>query len=269
MRRLTAFAIAFSVFTVQSWPAAAHDTWVETNTNLIRAGDAVYIDLKLGNHGNEHRDFRLASKINLEHCTLEVIDPAGNAYDIKDRLADVGYTPAEGYWMAKFAAVEPGLYIVSHTIDSIVNHGRPVRSIKSGKACFVASPTLDRVSRDHPGFDRILGHPLELVPVTNPVTPMGPGQALSVRLLLKGEPARDMRVSFIPRGVDLAEGFDADYERMTDENGEAEFVPTAGGQYLIVAHHRAEDETGDGYDLTQYSATLTVFVPELCPCCTE
>ena len=249
--------------------ARAHDTWVETNTNLIRTGDAVYVDLKLGNHGNEHRDFRLASKINLEHCTLDVIDPDGDAYDVKDRLVDVGYTPAEGYWMAKFAAVEPGLYIVSHTLDSIVNHGRPVRSIKGGKTCFVASPTLDRVPRDNPGFDRILGHALELVPVTNPVTPMGPGQPLTVRLLLKGEPAQGMRISFIPRGTELSGEFDERYESLTNQSGEAEFVPATGGQYLIVAHHRAEEESGDGYDLTHYSATLTLFVPELCPCCSE
>ena len=46
--------------------SAAHDTWVQTNTNLIRTGDAVHIDLMLGNHGNDHRDFKLASKLDPE-----------------------------------------------------------------------------------------------------------------------------------------------------------------------------------------------------------
>jgi len=46
--------------------ALAHDTWVQTNTNLIRSGDAVHVDLMLGNHGNDHRDFKLASKTGLE-----------------------------------------------------------------------------------------------------------------------------------------------------------------------------------------------------------
>jgi uncharacterized GH25 family protein len=262
--------VALGLLITLAAPAArAHDTWVETNTNLIRTGDAVYVHLKLGNHGNEHRDFKLAGKIKLDPCRLGIITPDGREYDIKDRLIDVGYTPAEGYWTGKFTAVEPGMHLVSHSSDSIVNHGRPVRSLRSGKACFVVSDTLDHVPRDNPGFDRVLGHPLELVPVANPVTPMGPGQPLRVKLLLKGGPASQMRVSFIPRGVDLEEGFDSEYERLTDVNGEAEFVPTAGGQYLIVAHYRAEDERGDGYELTQYAATLTVFVPELCPCCME
>ncbi|MFH1299872.1 MAG: DUF4198 domain-containing protein, partial [Planctomycetota bacterium] len=62
--------------------AAAHDTWVESNTNLIRARDAIYINLKLGNHGNHHRDFKIASKIDLEGCRLEVIDPSAKVYDL-------------------------------------------------------------------------------------------------------------------------------------------------------------------------------------------
>ncbi|MGH7138544.1 MAG: DUF4198 domain-containing protein, partial [Pirellulales bacterium] len=41
-------------------PAGAHDTWVQTNTNVIRAGDVVFVDFFLGNHGNDHRDFKMA-----------------------------------------------------------------------------------------------------------------------------------------------------------------------------------------------------------------
>ena len=78
-----------------SAPAFAHDTWVETNTNLVRVGDAVYVDLMLGNHGNDHRDFKLASKVDLSHCTLEVVSPDGTAYDVKHTAVETGYSPAE------------------------------------------------------------------------------------------------------------------------------------------------------------------------------
>lgn len=250
-------------------PALAHDTWVETNTNLIRSGDGVYVDLKLGNHGNEHRDFKLASKTDLESSTLKVIAPDGKAYDLKDRLIDTGYAPKEGYWTAKFAAAKAGLYTVAHTRDGIVTHGRPIRSVKSGKTFFVVSASLDDVKLNNPGFDRALGHPLELVPQVNPVTPMGPGQEITVQVLFKGKKMPEARVSFIPSGETLKEGFDDQYERMTDTDGQATFTPTTGNRYLIVVHHRAESEAGDGYDLTAYSATLTVFVPEVCPCCGE
>jgi uncharacterized GH25 family protein len=249
--------------------AFAHDTWVETNTNLIRTGDAVAIDLKLGNHGNAHRDFKLASKLDLDGVTLDVIAPGGARYDLLDRLRDVGYAPNEGYWTARFTATKPGLYVVAHTLDKVVNHGRPVRSIKSARACFVVSESLDRVPQENPGFDHRLGNGLEIVPAANPVTPMGPGVPIDVQVLYKGEPLAGTTVSFIPRGETLSEGFDEHYERRTDADGRASFTPKAGNVYLVVAHRTEPGESAPDYDSTSYSATLTVFVPQVCPCCGE
>ena len=144
-------------------PAArAHDTWVQTNTNLIRTGDAVHVDLMLGNHGNDHRDFKLASKPDLDRATLTVTDPDGKSYDLVPKLADLGYAPKEGFHSAKFAAAKPGLYVVSHTQDKVVNHGKPVRSVRSAKAYFLVSPSLDKVAKDSPGFDKPLGHALDI-----------------------------------------------------------------------------------------------------------
>ncbi len=246
--------------------AAAYDTWVETNTNVVRTGDAVYVDLKLGNHGNEHRDFKLASKIDPAGGRLDVLSADGAAYDLMPGLIDVGYAPKEGYWTAKFVAAKPGLYSVAHSLDAVVNHGRAVRSVRSGKAFFVVSDSLDNVPFENPGFDRPLGHALELVPAKNPVTPMGPGEAITVRLLLDGQPLPGARVSFVPRSETLSAGFDDRYERTTDAAGSATFEPRTGDRYLVVAHHKT-DEAGDGYAETSYSATLTVLVPEVCPCC--
>lgn len=246
----------------------AHDTWVQTNSNVVRSGDVVHFDLMLGNHGNDHRDFKLASKTTLEGTTFRLIAPGGKNYDLKDRLADVGYTPKEGFWTGRFAVSEPGLYLIEHVRDSIVNHSGPARSIKSSKTCFVVSKSLDKIPQDNPGFDRVLGHPLEIVPEANPVTPMGPDVPIRVKVLFKGQPMKDARVSFIPRGETLAEGFDPIYERKTNENGRCAFAPKAGNYYLVVVHHKT-DEKGSDYDSTSYSATLTVLVPEICPCCGE
>lgn len=254
--------------TALSATALAHDTWVETNTNLIRVGDSVHVDLKLGNHGNDHRDFKLAGKVALERATLQVVAPDGKPRDIKSDLIDIGYAPKEGYWSTKFVAADPGLYLVAHTVDQVVSYA-PTRSIKSAKTFFVVSRTLDRVSQDNPGYDRILGHPLEIVPTASPVTPMGPGQAIRVRVLYKGKAMPDARVSFIPRSGTLAEDFDPTYERRTDSDGRASFSPKTGDVYLVVVHHVEPTESGEKYESTKYSATLTVFVPQVCPCCGE
>jgi uncharacterized GH25 family protein len=245
----------------------AHDTWVQTNTNLVRTGDAVHIDLMLGNHGNDHRDFKLASKVAADSIkTFEVIAPDGKKYDLKKDMTDLGYAPKEGFHSAKFVAAKPGLYVAYQSSDGVVNHGKPVRSVRSAKTYFVVSDSLDKVSKDQPGFDKPLGHKLELVPEVNPVVPMGPGTPIKVKLLFEGKPLDGAKVCFIPRGVTLKEGTDADYERTTDKNGRAAFTPKTGTYYLVAARHTRE-EKGDGYESANYTATLTVFVPEKCPCC--
>lgn len=260
--------LASAMMLVLAATLSAHDTWVQTNTNVVRVGDNVHIDLMLGNHGNDHRDFKLAGKIDLEGCTLTVVAPDGKRYDLKDRLTDTGYTPREGYWTAPFAGAKPGLYLVAHTLDKVVSYA-PTRSIKSAKTFFLVSKSLDNVPRDNPGFDKPLGHPLELVPETNPVTPMGPGTPIKVKLLYKGKPMADARVSFIPRGTALTQGFDPRYERKTDKDGRASFTPAEGNYYLIVAHHLEPKESGEKHQSTKYSATLTILVPQICPCCGE
>lgn len=246
--------------------AAAHDTWVQTNTNVVRIGDAVHVDLMLGNHGNEHRDFKIASKTTLDGATLDIFSPDGQKYDLKPELVDLGYAPKEGFWTARFTPAKAGLYMVAHSRDSL---HLTSRGIKSGKTFFVASERLDKVSQNNPGFDKPLGHALELVPLTNPVTPMGPGEELRVQLLYQGKPLAGATVSFIPRGTQLAPEFDAQYERKTDAQGQASFTPKEGNYYLVVAHHVEPEQSGEGYESTKYSATLTVLVPQVCPCCEE
>jgi uncharacterized GH25 family protein len=265
MRLLPILALSFCAV----GQAAAHDVWVQTNTNLIRVGDAVYVDFMLGNHGNDHRDFKLASKPNPEGSTLVVIGPDGKEIDLKPALADLGYAPKEGFHSAKFAAAKPGLYVVASTADGIVNHGKPVRSIRSAKTYFLASPSLDKVRCDWAGFEKPLGHVIELVPEASPVAPMGPGTPIKVKVLFQGKPLADARVSFIPRGETLAEGFDKTYERNTDSSGKANFTPKTGNYYLIVVHHKVAVTGKSEYDTIAYTATLTIFVPELCPCCGE
>lgn len=248
--------------------ATAHDTWVQTNTNVIRTGDAVHVDLMLGNHGNDHRDFKLASKISLDGVMLRLHGPKGSPIDLASRLIDVGYTPKEGFWTTKIGVTEAGLYLVEHKADSVVNHGKPVRSVRSGKTFFVAAKSLAEIPHENAGFDKVLGHALELVPEANTVTPMGPDVPIRVKLLFQGKPLPGAKVSFIPRGVTLSEGFDVNYERTTNDNGRASFTPKEGNYYLVVAHHETE-EKGAGYDSSKYTATLTVFVPDVCPCCGE
>ena len=61
---------------------------------MVRVGDVVHVDLMLGNHGNDHRDFKLNSRIGLDSITaLEIIGPDGKVTKLKDRVVDTGSIP--------------------------------------------------------------------------------------------------------------------------------------------------------------------------------
>lgn len=261
----TLVALTFSNAT-----AHAHDTWVETNTNVFKIGDGAHIDLKLGNHGNEHRDFKMASKMSLDGCKMEVVDPAGKRFDLKSTLIDTGYSPKEGYWTTIFSTYKPGLYTVVQSSDEVMSYA-PERAIKNAKTFFLVSKSLDRLPKVAPGFERKLGNGLELVPESNPIVPMGPGMPLKLRLYFKGKPLSAARVSFIPEGETLKGTFDSRYEAKTNANGRVSFTPKEGKRYLVVAHHQTNEKgqnaAGEKYDFTLYGATMTLYVPSTCPCC--
>lgn len=246
-------------------PAMAHDTWVQTDKKVIHVGDAVCIDLMLGNHGNDHRDFQIAGRPDLAASILTMIGPNGERVDLKPAMAEAVASAKDGYFTGVFIAEQQGLHLVAQSQDKVV-HYAPTRSVKSAKTFFLVIENRPRIPAA-PTTVCPLGHALELVPLTHPVVGLGPGIATKVRLLFKGKPLANARVSFIPRGVDLAADFDPRYERITDKDGCAEFSPSDANLYLIVAHH-AESEVGEGYTSVKYSATLTLDVPAaVCECC--
>lgn len=258
-------AALFAVLAV-STSAFAHDIWLEPSTNLLRCGDWLQLSLMLGNHGNEHRDFRLASKVAAGRQNLRVYGPGKLDLDLTPDLIDNGYTPQEGFWSARFSPQAPGLYLAVSTFDQVMSYA-PVRDVKSAKTFFLVSKSLDRVPPVNPGFDRVLGLPLEIVPLVNPITPFGPGSVLKVRVLYKGKPLARTKVSFIPKGAELRGDLDPSFEKLTDARGEAQLTLKEANTYLVVAHHDDDSAKGPGYDSIGYSASLTLVVPGECPCC--
>lgn len=254
-------ALIFVCVVASSRQTLGHDTWVETNTPLVHVNDAVYIDLCLGNHGNQHRDFKLAGKIDLKDCTLDVISPKGVKTDLLPGVIDMGLSPKEGYWKAKYVAADSGLFVISHTCEKIVNHGQPLRTVKSGKAYFGARQSSSELPQQG-DYSKPLGHVLEILPLTDPIVSIGPRKEMAIQVLLKGNPLPNARVTFVPRREELREGFDDRFERRTNDEGKAFFTPMGGDQILIVTRVNNGEEKGQGYDGTNYSATLTISVPE-------
>ncbi len=238
---------------------SAHDTWVQTGPLVTRQRDVVHVDLMLGNHGNNHRDFKLASKITLAPCTLEVIAPDGSRVDLKARLCDIGSAEKEGYWSARIIADLPGVYQVLHTLDTL--HGT-TRAIKSSKTFFIAAPGFDTLPLEGQEGIHPIAHGLELV-LASPIQTLAAGRELRMQVLWNNKPLTDTDVAFIPRGTNLIAEKDPNFERTTDAEGFVSFTPVEGNLLLAVVHHIASDESGEGYDKTHYGATMVLPIPQV------
>jgi uncharacterized GH25 family protein len=251
--------ISFLTVAMAAGLLQAHDTWVQSGPLVTRYQDVVHVDLMLGNHGNNHRDFKLASKIGLKPCTLEAIAPDGTKIDLKSRLTDMGSGEKEGFWSARMTAEQTGIYQVVHTLDTL--HGK-TRAIKSSKTFFISSKCFGTITTQ--GADRItpIQRGLELELIT-PVEAIAAKNEIRYRVLWNGKPLPNATVAFIPRGAVLAEGKDSQHEKETDANGYVAFTPSEGNLLLAVVHHVAPDESGEGYDKTHYGATMVLPVPQV------
>jgi uncharacterized GH25 family protein len=245
----------------------AHDTWLQVSANTVRSDDVVHVDLFLGNHGNDHRDFKIAGKVgSLDEVQLAMIGPDGRKTDLVPDMVDLGYAPKEGFWSGRFVPAAEGLYCASHFRQG-VRHG--AMGFKGGKTFFLVSEMLGKPAMPPGPLPGPLGHPLEFVLETHPVIGCGPGKPITVQLLFKGKPLADQVVSFIPRGTTLAAGFDPEFERKTDVEGRCSYTPKEGNFVLVVTHLVKPEEKGEGYEKTAYAATLVLNVPQRCACCEE
>jgi uncharacterized GH25 family protein len=235
-------------------PSAAHDTWVEAGPLVQPTGEYAYIHLMLGNHGNNHRDFKLASKITLAPCTLTVNTPSGTSIDLKPQIVDMGHAEKEGFWTARYDISEAGVHEVLHTLDTL--HGT-IRAIKSAKTFILSQPQCLGEATTQGQSARIHGLGLELVLLTS-VDKLAAHQEVKIQVLRSGAPLQGARVAFIPRGTQLVEDFDRQFERESDSQGIVVFKPAEGNIVLAVVHHPAPEEKGEGYNLTHYSAALVL-----------
>ncbi len=256
-----ALLMSLTVALQSSQFAIAHDVWLQTNSPLVRTGEIAHVDLRLGNHGNHHRDFKLAGRIDLDWVTVEHVTPDGARTDIKDTMFTTASAEKEGYWTTPLVATQPGMNCVVEKLDRVMQHGTSVRGIRTAKTYFLVADSLDRPDLDNHVHESSLGLPFELVLQTCPLSEVVVGQPITVQVLHQGTPISDVVVSFIPEGAELQGEFDSEYEFRTNEEGLATFVPQTANQYLVVAHHTAEDEKSDEYEFTSYASTITLHVP--------
>ena len=204
-------------------PAAAHDTWVQTNTNLIRTGDAVHIDLMLGQP--RQRPPRLQageqSRSGGLHAESVTIRTATGLRSASTSSTDIGYTPKEGFWTSKFAAdlprVVPGR---AHARQG----GQPRQAgaiDQAGQDVFRRQPVARQGAPENPGSTGSSGTRWSWCRRRTPSPRWGREKRSAFASCSRGSRSKMPRVSFIPRGETLASDFDDRFERTTDGDGSA------------------------------------------------
>lgn len=241
--------------------ASAHDTWIQTNSPIVRTGEVVHVDLRLGNHGNQHRDFKLAGLLTLDWTTLDHVEPDGTRTDLKSRLYTSASAEKQGYWTTPVTLSQPGVHQFVQKLDRVMNHGKSIRSIRTAKSFALASDSLDAPKIDGHAHETPAGLPFEIVLNTCPFGEVCAGHPITVTVLHHGKPIQDAVVSFIPEGETLQEEMDPNYEFATDASGSATFIPKKATRYLIAAHHTAMDEKTEEFEFTSYATTIVLSVP--------
>jgi uncharacterized GH25 family protein len=105
------------------------------------------------------------------------------------------------------------------------------------------------------GFDRVVGLPLELVPLADPTT-LVPGSTLPLRLAWQGKPVAGIQVAAISR-LDPKHPLAA----RTDAGGNVAFTLPRGGEWLIKAVKIAPSKDA-GADFESVWTSLTFSVGE-------
>ncbi len=237
--------------------AVAHDIWIETTETMVKPEQRLDLFLKVGNHGNHHRDFAVIGKLRKGQQNVSVLNPDGKSVDLTSGLAERGGESNESSLAISYVAKSVGVYQAMSTFDQVMSYA-PVRDIKCAKTYFSVEGESDQASYKA----KPTGAPFEIIPITDPVAQVRVGREFKVQLFFHGKPLANNLISFIPKGVELKGEIDPRFEVRTDANGVALLRLERSGQWLVASHLQDKSAKGTGYESINYSATIHLLVPK-------
>lgn len=216
------------------------------------AADGVRLLLRFGHPG----DYQAASAGKL--ITLDALSPTGDRRALAGRVRPDGLTlvtspftdfKTSGTWI--FSAFYDNGFYLRTTDGRSVNTTRAeypaaeavTHNIKYGKA-------LLAVGTPGAGFDRVLGHRLELIPKQDPFA-VALGQSLDVAVLYEGKPLANATVFVYPEKENGAtEQFTA------DASGTVKLKIDRPGRYLVGTEHEVASRHPEFATRDNFAATL-------------
>jgi len=254
-------------------PLAAHDFWLEPSSFRPTVDQRVDVQLVVGERFVGELVTRKEERIVL----FAAFDPAGKETPI---LGRDGKSPA-GLWKPAVAGLhvlgyrgnatkieieaekfehylaEEGL---EHVIAERKTRGESASKgieayARCPKAFVVARGAAEPMAAELAGWDRVLGLPLEVVPLANPTT-LARDAKFSVSVLFQGAPLANALVGFMPKSDPARE-----VRVRTDARGRVEFSPVAGGIHLVRVVHMTRAKDGAAHQWESQWASLTCELP--------
>lgn len=247
-------SFALIVLGLLAAPAMAHDFWIEPSSFRPDSGDRVAVRLRVGEHlqgdpvprdpGRIERFASVGPGGEAEVAGIPGSDPAGWASPAASGLHWIVYD--SNHARVEQAGPKFDKYLGEEGLERIRELRKgdgPVREIYS--RC--AKSLLAVGDGSGPGWDKVLGLELELVPERNPYA-LKPGEPLPVRLLYRGEPLDGALVVALSGEARVS---------ARSEGGRASLRLDRPGLWLVKAVHMVPAPEGSGAEWESLWASLT------------
>lgn len=271
MIRLGGVFRAFLVVGLLTWAvgASAHQIWIEAPSTAA-ANVPVALEVCFGHSGERSTGPILVD--NRPKLAAVVKTPDGQEEALSLGLNEDGYP-------AQFQARQAGFYHLGAVLETGIIE-RELHQIPPKTRIVMTGKAIVAVGEAGEGLSQTLGHPLEILPVTNPCG-LRVGDKITLRIVYKGKPIGGpdvlVRVGTLgPNPQDDPQLSEREWaiEGYVDGRGEVSFPLIAAGQHVVFLRYMDETpgeyagplsfssdfshlQPGDRYERTLYMATLT------------
>lgn len=255
LRRLARYGLLAAL----AEPALAHDFWLDPTTFTPANGQRVAVTLRVGQHFQGDALARDPSQL-LQFVAIgaggerpvagaDGYSPAGVALVGGDELVILAYQSRGA--VAELDAQAMQRYVTEEGLAPQLDARWRELPVVRDAYSRCAKALLRPAGASSRGFDRVVGHPLELVLLGDPQSARA-GHRLRARLLEDGVAIEGIRVKAISR-LDPA----AVLHATTDSQGVASFELARGGAWLLVAVRIEPAPLGSDADYRSRWASLT------------
>lgn len=234
--------------------AQAHFPWINVDNYSPDTGDSAHITV---GWGHRYPLGKFLKKSDLE--SMVMVGPDGGKVAISS-VSDLEFQPENNF-------SKPGSYLIAskrktgfYTKTTQGGKRQSKEGLKNVIRCSksqMSMKTIVNVGDGQGKIDGKVGHPLEILPLTNPAE-LKAGNYLDVQVLLHGKPYND-KIFATYMGFSTEKDVFA-YTTKTDRQGKGRIRILQPGIWLIKAEHQQPYPDQDVCDVESFIATLTLEV---------